>query len=252
MAFVYRADRKINILNKEQNGTYPGEYFNQSSLIKDRDKQSSEFQSNSVRNLYDFNKNNETPGPGSYESNILTYNNEPQYHKRTKSRDIYEAVKNNLMSKEILKFLEKNQNIAFNSRGQRFNYMVEDLEKKKKLPGPGSYSPNVSSLNVNTECSTILNINNSSKKSLDYSKNFPTTHSNYRSETIPSKGNLGYEYDKTGLKIMIKNPKYNYSIENNIKNESLIGPGYYNINLKNKDNAINWSKTRDEKNPKYN
>ena len=252
MAFVYRADRKINILNKEQNGTYPGEYFNQSSLIKDRDKQSSEFQSNSVRNLYDFNKNNETPGPGSYESNILTYNNEPQYHKRTKSRDIYEAVKNNLMSKEILKFLEKNQNIAFNSRGQRFNYMVEDLEKKKKLPGPGSYSPNVSSLNVNTEYSTILNQNNSSKKSLDYSKNFPTTHSNYRSETIPSKGNLGYEYDKTGLKIMIKNPKYNYSIENNIKNESLIGPGYYNINLKNKDNAINWSKTRDEKNPKYN
>ena len=68
--------------------------------------------------------------------------------------------------------------------------MVEDLEKKKKLPGPGSYSPNGSSINVNTDCSTVLNFNNSSKRSCDISKNFPTTHSNYRSETIPSKGNL--------------------------------------------------------------
>ena len=250
MAFVYRADRKIIIQDKEQNATYPGEYFNNSSLIKDIDKQSSEFQSNSVRNLYDLKKNNQTPGPGSYESNILKYN-EPPNHKRAKSKDIYEAVKNNLMSKEIIKFIEKNQNIAFNSRGQRFNYMVEDLEKKKKLPGPGSYSPNGSSVNINTECSTVLNQNNSSKKSCDYSKNFPTTHSNYRIETIPSKGNLGYEYNNEGVKKMIKNPNFNYSL-NADKNESLIGPGYYNIFDKKRNNGINWSKTRDEKNPKYN
>ena len=252
MAFVYRADRNINLHNTEQNGTYPGEYFNQSSLIKDIDKQSSEFQSNSVRELYNFKKNNDTPGPGSYESNIIPSFNEPFYHKRAKSKDIYEAVKNNLMSKEILRFLEKNQNIAFNSRGQRFNYMVEDLEKKKKLPGPGSYSPNGSSANVNTDCSTILNQNNSSKRSYDYSKKFPTTHSNYRTETIPSKGNLGYEYDKEGIKKMIKNPNFNYSIESSDKNESLIGPGYYNISFKKKEKGINWSKTRDENNPKYN
>ena len=44
---------------------------------------------------------------------------------------------------------------------------------------------------------------------------------------------------------MIKKPKYNYSVENNIKNESLIGLSYYKINPKNKDNTIIWSKTRD-------
>lgn len=250
MAFVYRADRNMNTSTKEQNGTYPGEYFNQSSLIKDIDKQSPEFQSNSKRILYN-SKNIGTPGPGSYESNIIKYN-EQQYHKRAKSKDIYEAVKNNLMSKEIIKFLEKNQDIAFNSRGQRFNYMIEDLEKKKKLPGPGSYSPNVSSIIANTDCSTVLNLNNSSKRSNDYSKKFPTTHSDYRTETIPSKGNLGYEYDKEGIKKMIKNPNFNNSTENSDKNESLLGPGYYNISFKKKDNAINWSKTRDDKNPKYN
>ena len=120
MAFVYRADRNISMLNKDQNGAYPGKYFNQSSFIKDIDKQSSEFQSNSIRNLYNTKKENQTPGPGSYDSYILTYN-EPYYQKRSRSKDIYEAVKNNLMSREIIKFLEKNQNIAFNSRGERFN-----------------------------------------------------------------------------------------------------------------------------------
>ena len=249
MAFVYRAERNIMNQNTESNNTYPGEYFNQSSLIKDIDKQSSEFQSNSIRDLYNSKKNNETPGPGSYENNIISFK-EQHYQKKFKSKDIYEAIKNNLMSKEIIKFLEKNQNIAFNSRGQRFNYMVEDLEKKKKMPGPGSYSPNGSSIN-NTDCSTALNQNNSSKRSFDFSKNFPTTHSNYRTETIPSKGNIGYEYDKEGMKKMIKNPNYNYSIGGE-KNESLIGPGYYNISEKKKQNGINWSKTRDENNPKYN
>jgi hypothetical protein len=106
------------------------------------------------------------------------------------------------MSKEIIKFIEKNQDIAFNSRAQRFSYMVDDLEKKKRLPGPGSYSPNGSSIILNTDCSTILN-QNSSKRSFDYSRKFPTTHSNYRTETIPSKGNLGYEYSKEGVKKMI-------------------------------------------------
>lgn len=253
MAFVYRAERIIKNQNLEQNNTYPGEYFNQSSLIKDIDKQSSEFQSNSIRDLYNFKKSDETPGPGSYESNIIIPNKDNFYHKRAKSKDIYEAIKNNLMSKEIIKFIEKNQNIAFNSRGQRFNYMVEDLEKKKKMPGPGSYSPNGSSINNNnTDCSTVLNQNNSSKRSFDFSKNFPTTHSNLRTETIPSKGNLGYEYDKEGLKKMITNPNYDYSVDNSLKNISLIGPGYYNISEKKRENGISWSKTRDENNPKYN
>ena len=245
MAFVYRAERSINLPNKQKNGTYPGEYFSQSTFIKDIDKQSSEFQSNSIRNIYNLSKNNQTPGPGSYESNIYKYE-ETHHHKKMKPKDIYEAVKNNLMSKEIIKFIEKNQDIAFNSRAQRFSYMVDDLEKKKRLPGPGSYSPNGSSIILNTDCSTILN-QNSSKRSFDYSRKFPTTHSNYRTETIPSKGNLGYEYSKEGVKKMI-----NYSVTYPNKNGSALGPGYYNISFKNKETGINWSKTRDENNPKYN
>ena len=248
MAFVYRAERNISQTNNEKNGTYPGEYFSQSTFIKDIDKQSSEFQSNSIRDIYGLNKSKQTPGPGSYENNIGTYF-KPNYNsnKRAQSKDIYEAVKNNLMSKEIINFIEKNKDIAFNTRAQRFSYVIDDLEKKKKLPGPGSYSPNGSSMNLNTDYSTILNQNNSSKRTFDYSKKFPTTHSNYRTETIPSKGNLGYEFDKDGVKKMI-----NYSVVNSNMNGSLLGPGYYNISYKKKENAINWSKTRDEKNPKYN
>ena len=248
MAFVYRAERSINQPNQQKNGTYPGEYFSQSTFIKDIDKQSSEFQSNSIRDFLDLNKSDQTPGPGSYENNI-GINSKPaqHYHKNAQSKDIYDAVKKNLMSKEIINFIEKNKDIAFNTRAKRFNYVVDDLEKKKKLPGPGSYSPNGSSMNLNTDCSTILNQNNSSKRIFDYSKKFPTTHSNYRTETIPSKGNIGYEFDKDGIKKMI-----NYSVISSDKNESLRGPGYYNISYKKKENGINWSKTRDDKNPKYN
>ena len=189
MAFVYRAERNLNNgLNKNTGNTFPGEYFNKSSFVKDIDRQSSEFQSNSKRNLYLSNIEN-TPGPGSYERNILKYNY-PYYHKKSKTKDIYEQIKRNLIPKDILNFLENNQNIAFNSSRQRFNY---DLKEKKEYPGPGSYSPNGSSINAKTDYSTILLQNNTSKKSQSYnhSKIFPTTFSEYRTETIPSKGNLG-------------------------------------------------------------
>ena len=158
MAFVYRAERNMNNgLNKNTGNTFPGEYFNKSSFIKDIDRQSSEFQSNSRRDLYLSNIEN-TPGPGSYERNILKYQY-PPHHKKAKSKDIYEAVKINLIPKEILRFLEKKQNIAFNTRKQRFNYNTEQIN-----PGPGSYSPNGSSINNKTNYSTVLFRNNSSKK----------------------------------------------------------------------------------------
>ena len=87
MAFVYRADRNMNLLNKYNNETFPGEYFNNSSFIKDIDKQSSEFQSNSKRDLY-LSKLEDTPGPGSYERNLIKYNY--QYKaKKQKPKDIY-------------------------------------------------------------------------------------------------------------------------------------------------------------------
>ena len=241
MAFVYRAERNLNNgLIKNVGNTYPGEYFNKSSFVKDIDRQSSEFQSNSKRDLC-LSKIENTPGPGSYERNILKYNY-PYHHKKSKSKDIYEQIKMNLIPKDILNFLEKNQNIAFNSSRQRFNY---NLEQKEEYPGPGSYSPNGSSINTKTDYSTILLHNNTSKKSQSYnhSKIFPTTFSEYRTETIPSKGNLGYETNKNGIQKMVKNK---------IKDENLIGPGTYDINIRKKENGINWSRTSDEKDPKYN
>ena len=222
MAFVYRADRNMNLLNKYNNETFPGEYFNNSSFIKDIDRQSSEFQSNSKRDLY-LSKVEDTPGPGSYERNLIKYNYQNKT-KKQKPKDIYEAVKINLIPKEMIKFLEKNQNIAFNSRGQRFNYLIDNFEKNKEYPGPGSYSPNGSSINAKTDYSTILFKNNISKKSNSYNHSniFPTTYSDYRTETIPSKGNLGYEINKKGVQKMVKFKP---------NDENLIGPGTYNLNI---------------------
>lgn len=252
MAFVFRAERKINLQDNEKNNAYPGEYYKESSLIKYIDKQNSVFQSVSSKSLInDPNKISDTPGPGSYEKNILYYDEMAflNKEKKTKNNDIYQAVKANLMSKEILKFLEKSQNIAFNTRGGRFNYSIEDLEKKSKLPGPGSYSPNKSSIINNSE-STAAN-NNSSKISSKESKihqlekGFP---SDYRKETIPSKGILGYDFDKDG------NQKILVSSENQVKNRrksESVGPGQYNIGKKWEKNVVSWSRTRDEKDPKY-
>ena len=241
MAFVYRAERNMNnSFNKNTQNTFPGEYFNNSSLIKDIERQSSEFQSNSKRDLF-LSKIDNTPGPGSYGPNFLNYNNHPYFPKKSKTKDIYEKLKMRLIPKEILTFLERNQNIAFNSSKQRFNY---NFEQKKELPGPGSYSPNGSTINTRTNYSTAIFQNNTSKKSQSYNHSniFPTTFSDYRTETIPSKGILGYE-NKNGQKKMIKNK---------INDENLIGPGTYDITIKKKENAINWSKTSDEKDPKYN
>lgn len=68
-------------------------------------------------------------------------------------------------------------------------------------------------------------------------------NSSSRTETIPSKGNLGYDFDMCGEKKMIEN-KSN-------KNESL-GPGEYNIELNWNKNILPWSKTKDDKGEKNN
>ena len=249
MAFVTRSERNFNLSEFEANGTYPGEFFNESSYIKNIDRQSPEFQSNSVRNPINDSRN-DVPGPGSYGKILINDDYYFNHPKKSKTKDIYEAVKNNLMSKEIIKFIEKNQGVAFNTRGDRFNYSIDELEKKSKLPGPGSYSPNGSlTVNGNTDYSSIINNNNqsSSKKNFNASINFPTTYSSYRTETIPSKGNLGYEFDKSGQKKMINNPS---DISKNKKKEKL-GPGCYNVNLKWDKNAVKWEYTQDDKDPKY-
>ena len=280
MAFVFRAKKDIKLSDIEQNNVYPGEYYKENQLVKHIEKQSSEFQSKSTRNSPD-NKFN-TPGPGSYEKNIIYYDIFGNFKKKKKLYNIYDTVKSNVIPKEVQKFLANNQAIAFNTRGGRFNYKIEELEKEKSRPGPGSYSPNTSmslnskkALNTNNDNTTNNKSNNTmcinsynSSKTNNFSfnnKSFQSTNENtsssklvkktmnfnsdYRTETIPSKGNLGYDFDQNGDKKMIINKESNYM--SGKKNDSA-GPGQYNIQLNWEKNILSWQKMKDEKDEKYN
>ena len=143
MAFVFRAKRDLKFYEAQANEVNPGEYYKENQLIKDIDKQSPEFQSKTSRNLPSTKFN--TPGPGSYEKNVIYYDIFGGIKKKKKKiLNIYDSVKTNVIPKEVQEFISKNQAIAFNTRGGRFNYRIEELEKKKSIPGPGSYSPNTS------------------------------------------------------------------------------------------------------------
>jgi hypothetical protein len=203
--------------------------------------------------------------------------------KKKKYDNIFDTVKSNVIPKEVQKFLANNQAIAFNTRGGRFNYKIEELEKEKSRPGPGSYSPNASMsmnskkiLSTNNESSinnksnnnicinsynssktNNFSVNNKSYQSTNENtsrsrlvKKTKTFNSDYRTETIPSKGNLGYDIDKNGdKKMIINNNESNYMSGN--KNDSA-GPGQYNIQLNWEKNILSWQKMKDEKDEKYN
>jgi hypothetical protein len=203
--------------------------------------------------------------------------------KNKKYDNIFDTVKSNVIPKEVQKFLANNQAIAFNTRGGRFNYKIEELEKEKSRPGPGSYSPNASMsmnskkiLSTNNESSinnksnnnicinsynssktNNFSVNNKSYQSTNENtsrsrlvKKTKTFNSDYRTETIPSKGNLGYDIDKNGdKKMIINNNESNYMSGN--KNDSA-GPGQYNIQLNWEKNILSWQKMKDEKDEKYN
>ena len=285
MAFVFRSKRDLKLSDVEQNNVYPGEYYKEKQLIKDIEKQSSEFQSKSPRNLH-MNKLN-TPGPGSYEKNIIYYDIFSNFKNKKKIYNIYDTVKTNVIPKEVQKFLAKNQAIAFNTRGGRFNYKIDELEKEKSKPGPGSYSPNTSmSLNnkkilssnnehtsnnkINNNSNICINSNNNSSTANNFSNNNNKSHqstnenttrsrlikktksfnSDYRTETIPSKGNLGYDIELNGDKKMIINNKESNFISGN-KNDS-VGPGQYNIQSNWEKNILSWEKMKDENDEKYN
>ena len=285
MAFVFRSKRDLKLSDVEQNNVYPGEYYKEKQLIKDIEKQSSEFQSKSPRNLHIKKLN--TPGPGSYEKNIIYYDIFSNFKNKKKVYNIYDTIKTNVIPKEVQKFLAKNQAIAFNTRGGRFNYKIDELEKEKNKPGPGSYSPNTSMslnnkkilssnnehtlnnkinnnsnicINSNNNLSTANNFSNNNNKSYQ-STNENTTrsrlikktksfNSDYRTETIPSKGNLGYDIELNGDKKMIINNKESNFISGN-KNDS-VGPGQYNIQSNWEKNILSWEKMKDENDEKYN
>ena len=206
---------------------------------------------------------------------------------KKKIYNIYDTVKTNVIPKEVQKFLAKNQAIAFNTRGGRFNYKIDELEKEKSKPGPGSYSPNTSmSLNnkkilssnnehtsnnkINNNSNICINSNNNSSTANNFSNNNNKSHqstnenttrsrlikktksfnSDYRTETIPSKGNLGYDIELNGDKKMIINNKESNFISGN-KNDS-VGPGQYNIQSNWEKNILSWEKMKDENDEKYN
>ena len=281
MAFVFRAKRNLKLSDIEQNNVYPGEYYKENQLVKNIEKQSSEFQSKSSRN----SERNKfiTPGPGSYEKNVIYYDIFSNIKKKKKYNNIYDTVKRSVIPKEVQKFLIDNQAVAFNTRGGRFNYKIEELEKEKSKPGPGSYSPNASmSLNskkilgVNNDNNSINKSNNNicinsynSSKTNNFSINNKSSqstnentsrsrlvkksinfNSDYRTETIPSKGNLGYDIDQNGDKKMIINNKESNYMSGN-KNDS-VGPGQYNIQLNWEKNILSWQKMKDENDEKYN
>ena len=264
MAFVFRSKRNLKLSEVEPSNVYPGEYYRENQLIKDLDKQSSEFQSKTNRNLP--LKKLDTPGPGSYEKNIIYYDIFSNFKTKKKTENIFDTVKSSVIPKEVQKFIAKNQAIAFNTRGGRFNYRIDELEKQKKIPGPGAYSPDTSMsldnkkiisnndkninnnnlknnnndnnmcINSNNNSSLIDNIyinNNRSQSTNDNSnksrliKKKISFKSNYRTETIPSKNNLGYDIDQNGDKKLILNNNEINNISGN-KNDS-VGPGQYNI-----------------------
>ena len=279
MAFVFRAKRDLKFTEAEPNNIYPGEYYKENQLIKDIDKQSSEFQSKTTRSVPSTKFN--TPGPGSYEKDIIYYDIFDDYKKKKKTYNIYDSVKTSVIPKEVQKFISKNQAIAFNSRGGRFNYQIDELERKKDIPGPGAYSPEHSNslnkkkiLNLNKEINnkkdnniSISNNNNSlitnnistsnrsqstnenSNKSRLLFQKIKSFNSDYRTETIPSKGNLGYDIDINGDKKLIMNKKENNM--SGIKNDS-IGPGQYNLQLNWDKNFLSWEKMRNDNDEKYN
>ena len=311
MAFVFRAKRNLKLSDLEQNNFSPGEFYKEPQLIKNIEKQSSEFQSKSPRNPV-TNKFN-TPGPGSYEKNILDKEVFTKYIQYKRHRNMIEKIKMSVIPIEVQDFIEKYQSIAFNSRAKRFNYKNEELEKEK--PGPGAYEPEVDYSNIknnknNTSKQNNITMNNNSSNnnnindsksmissdnnknnnfSIDninimpnssrnnssimsgYNKNNKSTESTsansnninnklikitksfkseYRNETIPSKNNFGYDIDENGDKKMIIVEK-DINQFDGTKRDS-VGPGQYDIPINWDKNIINWKKTKDEKDEKYN
>ena len=269
MSLVYNEKKEINLTETKLNNEYIREYQKKTVIIQELDKQSSQFKSKTKR-IYEEKNNN--PGPGSYEKHIMFYDLLNNYYKnKKKPPNIYDKVKMRIIPEEMLNFVKKNQGVAFNTRGGRFNYKNEELDKEKKLPGPASYSPNTSisykrnHSNEKAENSKSNIINTSMKhniSSIDYKSNNDKINSNrlikknksfnpeLREESIPSKGNCGYDIDINGNKRMVTlQNKSNYL--SGEKNNS-VGPGDYNLELNWEKNFIKWAKTQDDKDEKYN
>ena len=198
MAFVYRADRDINLTTIETTQAGPGQYT-QDIILKTEPESSIPFNTSSIRETSYLSNG---PGPAAYDTsrNILKKSygintTSPEY----KTFDTYtNEPKENLFISSEPRF--KNENSRYS------------------IPGPGSYN-----LIIDRSINNGNNKNLIPKNNLSY-ENF----SPLRISSIPSKGNCyGFNINKDGVLILQDDPKINdkYTGE---KNNS-VGPGRYDV-----------------------
>ena len=198
MAFVYRADRDINLTTIETTTAGPGQYT-QDIILKTEPETSIPFNTSSIR---DTSYLSNGPGPAAYDTsrNILKKSfginsTSPEY----KTFDTYTSEpKENLFISSEPRF--KNENSRYS------------------IPGPGTYN-----LIIDRSSSNGSNKNLIPKNNLSF-ENF----SPMRISSIPSKGNCyGFNVNKNGVLVLQDDPKINdkYTGE---KNNS-VGPDRYNV-----------------------
>jgi len=237
MAFVYRSERNMKLDSTEENDSAPGLYELMTSFQK-QEPNIAPFNSLVKRNKNSFVPKNETPGPGTYEKEYQYIEPHLKEKLKDKNLNLIQTVEKSVLPKRIIELFKERGKIAFNTRGERFNY-TNDLLSTDTFPGPGSYE-------VSTSFSSMNNSNLNKKNNIKYREAF-TTGSIYRKTTIPSKENYGYERTKDGMEKMIEDPEKDIKFSGE-KNDT-VGPGQYDINTTWSTNVIKW-KNQDEKNSK--
>ena len=245
MAFVFRAERKLNQNTNEIFDVGPGEY-EQSKTYNNENNSNIDYLKNSLqKNDHPFGSStskeegsclinpNDNPGPGSYdrdEKNLSYYNMLKKAQEKKKDLNLYTAVENNIIPPNLGKILKLNQKIAFNTRGLRFRNNSNNFSTDNN-PGPGSY-------NIISSEDLILK-NNRNKNKIKFNS-FVTTGSMYRKTTIPGKENFGYDDIDEHVQIMIPDP--NKEIKSTGEKNDKVGPGSYDLNLSWDKNVLIWQK----------
>ena len=203
MAFVYRADRDINLTTIETTTAGPGQYT-QDIILKTEPETSIPFNTSCIRETSYLSTG---PGPAAYDTsrNILKKSfginsTSPEY----KTFDTYTSEpKENLFISSEPRF--KNENSRYS------------------IPGPGTYN-----LIIDRSFSNGSNKNLIPKNNLSF-ENF----SPMRISSIPSKGNCyGFNVNKNGVLVLQDDPKFNEKYTGE-KNNS-VGPDRYNVISKKK------------------
>ena len=234
MAFVFRAERKLNQNTNEIFDNDPIEQSKTNNSIEYMQKKNDHpFGSSTSKEEGSCLINpNDNPGPGTYdrdEKNISYYNMLKKTQEQKKDLNLFTAVENNIIPQNLGKILKLNQKIAFNTRGLRFKNDVNNLNNDS--PGPGSY-------NIKSTEDMILK-NNRNKNKIKFNS-FGTTGSMYRKTTIPGKENFGYDDIDEHIQIMIPDP--NKEIKLSGEKNDKVGPGSYDLNLSWDKNVLKWQK----------